>query len=70
MAGPLARLFVAPYYVNYHLEHHVAMYVPCWRLPQLHTVLRDGKQGGRMRVASNYADVLRKVGWGNAQPTA
>ena len=32
LAGPLARLFVAPYHVNYHLEHHVAMYVPCWRL--------------------------------------
>ena len=62
LAGPLMRTFVAPYWVNYHLEHHVAMYVPCWRLPELHTLLlRD--HGERMRVAHSYADVMRKVGW-------
>ncbi|MBI3198302.1 MAG: fatty acid desaturase [Rhodospirillales bacterium] len=32
-AGPLARLFLAPYPVNFHLEHHLFMFVPCWRLP-------------------------------------
>ena len=32
-ATPLARLLVAPYFVNYHLEHHLFLFVPCWRLP-------------------------------------
>ena len=63
LANPLARALVAPYWVNYHLEHHVAMYVPCFRLPELHRILRSGEQGHRMRVARNYADVLRKAGW-------
>ncbi len=35
-ANPLMRLLVAPYWVNYHLEHHLFMFVPCWRLPQAH----------------------------------
>ncbi len=63
LANPLARALVAPYWVNYHLEHHVAMYVPCYRLPRLHQMLKDNGHAARMRVASNYADVMRKVGW-------
>ena len=35
MAGPVERLFVAPYWVNYHLEHHMVMHVPCWRLKKM-----------------------------------
>lgn len=66
LAGPLMRALVAPYWVNYHLEHHVAMYVPCWRLPELHATLQRNGHGERMRVARSYADVLRKVGWARA----
>lgn len=28
-AGPLARALLAPYWVNYHLEHHLLIFVPC-----------------------------------------
>ena len=28
-ANPIIRLFLAPYWVNYHLEHHLIMHVPC-----------------------------------------
>ena len=66
LAGPLMRALVAPYWVNYHLEHHVAMYVPCWRLPDLHRLLIANGHGERMRVANSYAAVLRKVGWAQA----
>ena len=31
-AGWLARALVAPYWVNYHLEHHLMVFVPCWKL--------------------------------------
>lgn len=38
-AGPLARAFLAPYWVNYHLEHHLLIFVPCWKLRRAHALL-------------------------------
>lgn len=58
-AGFLERLFVAPYYVNYHLEHHLLFYVPCYNLPRVHEILSCGRYAGRMEVQPNYAAVLR-----------
>ena len=40
-AGILARLFVAPFNVNYHIEHHALAAVPYWQLPKLHKLLRE-----------------------------
>lgn len=62
-AGPLAGLLVAPYWVNYHLEHHLVMHVPCWNLPKLHGLMIEKGHGPRMRVARNYWEVLGEVGW-------
>jgi fatty acid desaturase len=61
LAGWLERALVAPYYVNYHLEHHLFYYVPCYNLPKLHRILRDGPQGARMEFAAGYGEVLRKA---------
>ncbi|MBP0483158.1 fatty acid desaturase family protein [Sagittula salina] len=61
LAGPLERLLVAPYRVNYHLEHHLVMHVPCYRLPKLHRLLHDKGLGERMTTAPNYIDVLRQA---------
>ena len=58
-AGFLTRLFVAPYYVNYHLEHHLLFYIPCYNLPKVHRILMDGKFAGRMEVQPNYRSVLK-----------
>ncbi len=58
-AGFLERLFVAPYYVNYHLEHHLLFYVPCYNLPRLHEILSRSRYAGRMEVQPSYAAVLR-----------
>src|SRR5260221_11291762 len=33
LAGPLTRLVLAPYRVNYHLEHHPFPFPPWWRPP-------------------------------------
>jgi len=55
----LERLFVAPYYVNYHLEHHLLFYVPCYNLPRVHRILAQGPHAGRMEVQPGYAAVLR-----------
>jgi fatty acid desaturase len=58
-ANFLERLFVAPYYVNYHLEHHLLFYVPCYNLPRVHRILSQSRHAAGMEVQPNYAAVLR-----------
>ena len=56
------RLFVAPNYVNFHLEHHLSAAVPCYRLPALHKVLADRGFFAQLDCLSfGYGDVLRKA---------
>jgi len=52
------RAFIAPYWVNFHAEHHLFMHVPCWKLPALHRAVRATPQGARMEVAGGYRAVL------------
>lgn len=59
LANVLERLFVAPYWVNYHLEHHLFMFVPCWRLPAAHRALLAAGVAARMEIQPGYAAVLR-----------
>lgn len=56
-AGALARTFVAPYWMNYHGEHHALVFVPCWKLPRTHALLRA--RGWETERASGYVDVIR-----------
>ncbi len=58
-ANPLERLFVAPYWVNYHLEHHLFLFVPCWRLPAAHRLLLAKGLGPRLELRRGYIEVLR-----------
>ena len=58
-AGWWERAFIAPYWVNFHAEHHLFMHVPCWKLPALHRAVRARPGGERMEVASGYLEVLR-----------
>ena len=60
-AGPLARAFLAPYWVNYHLEHHLLVFVPCWKLCQAHELLVAKGYGSRMEAVSGYGAVLARV---------
>lgn len=55
-AGWLARLTVAPFRVNYHLEHHVMASVPYYRLPRMHRLLRER---GAVAAPVGYVGVLR-----------
>jgi fatty acid desaturase len=59
LANPVERLLIAPSWVNYHLEHHLFMFVPCWRLPAAHRLLIAGGRGPRMEVQHGYRAVLR-----------
>lgn len=53
------RVFFAPYYVNYHIEHHAYMYVPCYNLPKLHRLLLRNGFEDKMETKSGYAAVLK-----------
>lgn len=59
LANPLERLLIAPYWVNYHAEHHLFMYLPCYRLPQAHRLLADKGLIARMEVRPSYLNVMR-----------
>ncbi|MFZ5739005.1 MAG: fatty acid desaturase family protein [Pseudomonadota bacterium] len=59
LANPLERALIAPYWVNYHAEHHLFMYLPCYNLPEAHRLLRDKGLIGRVTVAPSYPDVLK-----------
>jgi fatty acid desaturase len=61
VAGPLARLTVAPHRVNFHLEHHLLMTVPHHNLPRMHRLLRRRGALVHCHVATSYAEVLRRV---------
>ena len=60
-AGWLARLFLAPYWVNYHVEHHLLMHIPCYRLSAMHKALIANGFGPRMEMAPNYFNVLKRA---------
>jgi fatty acid desaturase len=60
-AGLLARALLAPYWVNHHVEHHVLVFVPCWRLRDARTLLLAKGHGAAMESASGYRDVIRRV---------
>ncbi|MFT4564699.1 MAG: fatty acid desaturase [Gammaproteobacteria bacterium] len=57
----LERVFIAPYYVNYHLEHHLIMWVPCYRLQLMHRFLHDNGYTEQMQTTDGYLNVLREV---------
>ena len=53
-ANLLERTFIAPSFVNYHLEPHLLFYVP-W----LHPILMSGPHAAHMEVQRGYLSVLR-----------
>ena len=60
-AGLFERATVAPYWVNFHSEHHLFMGVPCYNLPLAHALLGAGGYHERMTIAPDYRAVLRQV---------
>jgi len=60
-AGLIARATVAPYWVNYHSEHHLFMGVPCYHLAATHRLLGTGGYHPKMTLSPNYRDVLAQA---------
>jgi fatty acid desaturase len=59
LAGFFARLTVAPHHVNYHLEHHLLMTTPHYRLKKMHRLLKERGVYESRPPAANYFEVLR-----------
>ncbi|THD58839.1 fatty acid desaturase family protein [Phenylobacterium sp.] len=57
-ANWLERAVIAPYFVNYHCEHHMFMHVPCYNLPRAHRLLKAKGVMGGMLTAPGYLSVL------------
>jgi len=58
-ANIVERALIAPYWVNYHAEHHLFMYLPCYRLPLAHRLLQEKGLISRVTVSDGYLNVLR-----------
>ncbi len=61
LANWLERAFIAPYFVNYHLEHHLLFYVPAYNLPKVHRILMNSPLKERVEIERGYRQVLRKA---------
>lgn len=53
------RLLFAPNFVNYHLEHHFMASVPCYRLADLHKLLRQRGVLDNTPIFNGYYQVLQ-----------
>ena len=58
-ANWIERALLAPYWVNYHAEHHLFTQLPCWQLPQAHALLRQKGETAKMVLQPSYAAMLR-----------
>lgn len=57
-ANWLERALIAPYFVNYHIEHHLLLFVPCYNLPKVHELLLAKGYGPKMELQPGYRAVL------------
>ncbi|MEM6709473.1 MAG: fatty acid desaturase family protein [Pseudomonadota bacterium] len=60
-ASWLERALVAPYFVNFHLEHHLVVNAPCYRLPSIHDVLLKQGLASHMELKASYPEMLREA---------
>lgn len=59
--SPYQAFFVAPHYANYHIEHHLFVSVPFFRLPDLHRRLRSRGALPEANLFAGYAPVLSSL---------
>ena len=51
------KIFFGPYWVNFHIEHHAYMYVPCYRLKALHEAM--SAHHDKMEIRTGYSAVIK-----------
>ena len=57
----LERAFVGPYWVNYHVEHHLMMWIPCYNLPKAQKFLIANGHWDKMETKRGYLEVLKRA---------
>jgi fatty acid desaturase len=60
-ANLLERALVAPYWVNYHCEHHLFTQLPCWHLPKAHARLLTQEITAEMEIQPSYFELMRRA---------
>ena len=60
-ANTIERALVAPYWVNYHGEHHLFTSVPCWNLARAHRLLARRRVTERMETECGYVALLGRA---------
>jgi len=60
-ANWLERATLAPYWVNFHAEHHLFMAVPCYRLAKAHQLLCANGFEQRLTIAPSYRSVMTTI---------
>ena len=58
-ANLIERILYAPYWVNYHVEHHAYMFVPCFRLKALHKAMIANGHKDKMELQPNYGAIVK-----------
>ena len=61
LTSSLGKFFIAPYWVNYHLEHHLFPSVPCYNLPIVHRLLKKQGYWSKANLEDGYYAVLKKI---------
>ncbi len=60
-ASLIERALVAPYWVNYHAEHHLFTQLACWNLARAHRLLAERRATGRMEIERGYLALLGRA---------
>jgi len=55
------RLFVAPFHLNYHLEHHFQASVPCYNLPGFHRFLESKQLFEHTKFPNGYRELFAET---------
>jgi len=55
------RIFIAPYSVNYHLEHHLLVNCPYYNLKRAHQILIDKGIEDQMEIVHGYRNMFRRA---------
>ena len=58
---PVARFFLQPHHVGYHVEHHLYPGVPHYNLQKLHELLRETPEFAEANVVRGYGRALREL---------
>lgn len=58
-AGWIERALLAPYWVNFHAEHHLFTQLSCWQLPKAHALLQHKGRTAEMVIEPGYTSMLR-----------